>query len=437
MALRSAPSCWEGKNPADPIVIARCFADQALVSINSGCDCWEPGDFSLLETASMLRALRPHHPLIIISDSLSRASGEAARAAEVVRGECYIPRRHSGEACNLDELANLEGEHAVREQLSKAVALAQEKQRPSEVQPGIRSLNVVNVADLLTMNLPERGHVLYPVIPEQGLTMLYAPRGLGKTWAALSIAYAVATGQNVFGGWTAKTPRKVLYLDGEMPARTMKDRLTAIAAGCGKAPMEPNFLRLLTPDLQTGCMPNIATFEGQEELTPILEGIEFVVVDNIATLGRHGRENESESWTPVQGWLLRLRQAGKSVLLVHHSGKNGNQRGTSAREDILDTVIAMKRPEDYQTEEGARFEVHLEKARGMYGAEAKPFEVILTLANGAAVWMTRQLEDAENARILALHHDGLSSREIAKETGKHHSTICRRLKTLGVAGVEK
>jgi len=437
MALQHAPSCLENEKPDGPVFITQDLATQSQVSAITDYECWEPGNFCLLDAARMLGALPEKRPIIVVSDSLSRSSGEAARAAEAVQGQVFTPRRASGEACDLGELIQLEGQDMVQEQLVKVVMLADSSQGNTEVKPDKRCLHVVNVSDLLTMDLPERGHILYPVIPEQGLAMLYAPRGLGKTWAALSIAYAVASGQRTLNGWNAQKPRKVLYLDGEMPARTMKERLAAIAVGFKASLHEADYLRILTPDLQSNSMPNIATLEGQADLAPVLNNVDFVVVDNIATLGRHGRENESESWAPVQGWLLSLRRAGKSVLLVHHSGKNGEQRGTSAREDILDTVIAMKRPDDYQAEEGARFEVHLEKSRGVCGAEAKPFEAALTIENGAAVWITRPLEDALNARILALHHEGLTSREIAKDTGKHFSTICRRLKSLGINGPEK
>jgi hypothetical protein len=47
----------------------------------------------------------------------------------------------------------------------------------------------------------------------------------------------------------------------------------------------------------------------------------------------------------------------------HKCGEETNERGTSRREDALDTVIALRRPADYSPEEGARFEVHIEKAR--------------------------------------------------------------------------
>lgn len=292
-----------------------------------------------------------------------------------------------------------------------------------------KGLNVINVNELLSMVLPERGHVLKPVIPEQGLAMLYAPRGLGKTWVALSIACAVASGQAIFGSWKAEEARHVLYLDGEMPAVAIQERLASILAGCDMNIHDPDYLRILTPDLQTGFMPNIATPDGQDAIEPFLKDVALVVVDNIATLGRAGRENEAEGWLPVQEWLLRLRRAGIAVLLVHHAGKSGGQRGTSSREDILDTVIAMKRPEDYKAEEGARFEVHLEKARGFCGNEAKAFEASLRLDNNRmVVWTTRQIEDVRLARVQELKALGMSEREIAEETGITKSTVHNLLK---------
>ena len=84
----------------------------------------------------------------------------------------------------------------------------------------------------------------------------------------------------------------------------------------------------------------------------------------------------------MQSWLLRLRRQGVSVLLIEHEGRSGNPRGTSKREDVLDTLINLKHPDDYQVEDGARFEVHLGKARGVFGEAAKPFEAKLEVRDG-------------------------------------------------------
>ena len=59
--------------------------------------------------------------------------------------------------------------------------------------------------------------------------MVYAERGIGKTWVGLNIAHAVGGG-GVFLRWLASTPRRVVYIDGEMPASALKDRYAAIVA---------------------------------------------------------------------------------------------------------------------------------------------------------------------------------------------------------------
>lgn len=84
---------------------------------------------------------------------------------------------------------------------------------------------------------------------------------------------------------------------------------------------------ILTPDIQHRGMPDPSTLEGQQALEPFLKDIEFIVVDNISTLCRSGKENEAEGWILVQAWALRMRSKGISVLFVHHAAKNGNARG--------------------------------------------------------------------------------------------------------------
>ena len=43
-----------------------------------------------------------------------------------------------------------------------------------------------------------------------------------------------------------------------------------------------------------------------------------------------GLDNNTSA--PIQNWLLSLRSLNRSVLLIHHAGKGGQQRGTSRRE---------------------------------------------------------------------------------------------------------
>jgi putative DNA primase/helicase len=286
-------------------------------------------------------------------------------------------------------------------------------------------LRPLTLAELFALTIKPREMILDPIIPEKGLAMLYAVRGTGKTHVALGICFAVATGTN-FLKWSAPKPRRVLLVDGEMPAAALQERLASIVASTPNIEPDPENIRILAGDLiEQGGIGNLASVEVQAELEPWLDGVDLLVIDNLSSLTAVIRDNDAESWGPIQEWLLRLRRRGVSVLIVHHAGKAGQQRGTSRREDVLDTSISLRRPTDYNPTEGARFEVHLEKARGVLGEHAKPFEAKLETRNGAVVWTTRDIEDANQARVRALLDDGLSIRDIADETGIPRSTVHR------------
>lgn len=184
-------------------------------------------------------------------------------------------------------------------------------------------------------------------------------------------------------------------------------------------------MALITPDLQPCPMPDLSTAGGQTMIEPFLQGVDMVVLDNIATLCRTGKENESQSWQTMQAWLLELRRRGMTVLLIHHAGKSGDQRGTSAREDIMDTVISLRRPREYSMAEGARFEVHLTKARGILGDDAKPFEANLITEGNALHWRVRDIEDVELEELKRLLGEGYSIRDCAEEMGKSKSSVHR------------
>src|SRR6266508_4627837 len=225
-------------------------------------------------------------------------------------------------------------------------------------------LRPLDLQEFFALDIKPRGMVLDPIIPEKGLAMLYGTRGTGKTFIALGIGYAVATGGQ-FLNWQAPQPRRVLLIDGEMPAAALRDRLRSIAAGAD-ATEAPAMLGIIAGDLLETGIGNLASPALQAELDPWLDGV-----------------------------------------------------------DLLDTSICLRRPADYVPTEGARFEVHIEKARGIHGGHAKPFEASLDTSDGKAVWSMKAIEDVEGARVMALLADGLSIRDIAEETCISKSRVHR------------
>jgi len=121
---------------------------------------------------------------------------------------------------------------------------------------------------------------------------------------------------------------------------------------------------------------------------------------------------------------LRLRAQGKSILFIHHSGKTGLQRGTSKREDILDTVINLRHTQDYEPTQGACFEVHFEKSRGIYGPDVEPFEA--KLEDG--VWTMKSIRSSSLEKVIRLTKDGYSQKEIGDEIDKSKGYISKLIR---------
>ena len=313
----------------------------------------------------------------------------------------------------------------VKERLRREVEEQQKTKGQADSEPRLKPLCIHS---LFSLDIPERQMILDPIIPEKGLIMLYATRGIGKTHLAVGISLAVAAGTKYLK-WTAPRARKVLHIDGEMPASELRQRIRQCMEGMGVKP-DPGMLQVLSSDLIDIGIGNFASSKMQAELEPLLEGVGLLVLDNLSSLTTVIRDNDAESWNPIQEWLLRLRRRGISVLIVHHAGKGGQQRGTSHREDVLDTSISLRRPSDYLPSEGARFEVHFEKARGIHGECVRPFEAKLELINDKAIWTTREIDDVNFARVKALLEDGLSVRDIADETGIPKSTVQRLKKKI-------
>lgn len=151
-----------------------------------------------------------------------------------------------------------------------------------------RNLRPVTAADLIALDLPPRTAILSPWLLVKGAVLIYSWRGLGKTYFALSLAYAIATGSD-FLGWKAPQPRRVMYIDGEMHAEVLKERLMGLEAA---QPLEdPSRLQFLAADLHPNGLPDLGTLGGQAALEAHLEGFDVVIVDNISTLVHSGDEN--------------------------------------------------------------------------------------------------------------------------------------------------
>lgn len=294
--------------------------------------------------------------------------------------------------------------------------------------------------DFLAHHYPPVEHVMEPWLPVRGLAMVAGYRGIGKTFVAMSTAYAIATGGALLG-FPAPKPRRVLYVDGEMDPAELQDRYAAIHAtakrdGNGDPSLAARNLVILTHADQELGIPDLADPDGRgrELIEARLADADVLVLDNLSCLCRTGIENDAESWAVMQEWLLSLRRKGKTVLIVHHTGKPNrdgqvSQRGTSKREDILNTSILLKPSPSGRTGE---FLFEFTKARGF--AAPEPFTVRLLLEDG---YCALSLSRADLAgQVAALLAQGVLQKDIASLVRKSEATVSRVKRKISKRGSE-
>jgi hypothetical protein len=103
---------------------------------------------------------------------------------------------------------------------------------PKPVADPKRSRAELLLAAWLRRKLPLRDYLLGTVFCTTSRWLIFGDTGIGKTLFALSMAGAMASGRS-FLGWAGKRRARVMYLDGEMPAETFKERMKLVADECG------------------------------------------------------------------------------------------------------------------------------------------------------------------------------------------------------------
>ena len=234
---------------------------------------------------------------------------------------------------------------------------------------------------------------------------VFAERGTGKTWLLLTLALLIAYAKSVMG-FEVATPRKVLYVDGEMARDDIKSRLFLLAERLGINIHEGDLfenLLVIAADWQPDPIPRVDTLEMQKALEEHVQWADVVIIDNRSCLLDPEGEKDPSAWQPAGDYLLSLRRLGKTVIVAHHANRQGGARGIGKPEDAMDMVLKLTRPGD-SPEAGAMFTVSCQppdgKARGLWGKAAADFTVeltangwMLTLPEGVADTVERKLRD--------------------------------------------
>lgn len=180
------------------------------------------------------------------------------------------------------------------------------------------------ISELLDKDLPPIRWLVGGIIPEEGITIMAAKPASLKTWAALQMAIDVASGEKFLGEFeTQQAP--VLILDAESGERLLKNRLEVLSASkelpiyyrsySGGKKFDKQFFE----SVLTFCVEN---------------GVKLVIYDSLIRFIDAKDENSAKDVSDGFKRFSRLKNAGISVLLIHHSRKSGDLDGVGSLDSV-------------------------------------------------------------------------------------------------------
>lgn len=191
------------------------------------------------------------------------------------------------------------------------------------------------------LSLPPQEWLCDGLFPEKGLAVIYGAPGCGKTFLALDLAFCVARGGGEWFGRQVKGGSVVLVA-GE-GVQGLAGRCRAYCGERMNADAEPSADLHIVPH-----PPNLFAEEAGEftaAIAPLAPSM--IIIDTLARSAVGCDENSARDMGQV---IAAADSIGKKleclVLLVHHSGKAGGERGSSALRGAADSMFEIRRHDD-------------------------------------------------------------------------------------------
>ncbi len=189
----------------------------------------------------------------------------------------------------------------------------------TEIEPSVEPFPIVRVAHITT-HTPEPAWMIASLWGEQAVGFIGGTPKSGKTWLALELAVAVASGRPCLGRFAVPEPGPVLLYSAEDGAADVRRRVAAIArarevdlsrlaVGLIREPM----LQLDRPGHQLRLEATLAAVRPR-----------LLVLDPLVRLHR-GDENSAADISALLGFLRGLqREHGVAIAVVHHVRKSAS-----------------------------------------------------------------------------------------------------------------
>jgi hypothetical protein len=169
------------------------------------------------------------------------------------------------------------------------------------------------LAAWIKRDIPARDYLLGGVLCTTSRWFVIGETGVGKTLFGAELGACCAKGVG-FLNWKAGRPCRVMYIDGELPVETFKERMQLIASRHGPG---LQFFGYNREYLGYAGMPPFNTTAGQVWLWREIDIIkpDLIIFDSIMCL-LVGKMSDEEAWIPVKPFGLRAFRAAHRANMV-------------------------------------------------------------------------------------------------------------------------
>ena len=300
----------------------------------------------------------------------------------------------------------------------------EEAEEKETVKP--QGLTTLTLSEFVERNYPPIQYYMYPIISDECLGMIFALPGKGKSLFAMELAWRCSQGID-FMDWKFNEnldPPPTLYVEGEMSARQIQDRVLAMTErdrdrvkdidnfhiAVLKEQPDQSFQKLKTPEGRI----NVET--AADEIYAKTGKKPLIFLDNVRFLMGNFNEKEGQDWIDFVLWLATLRAKGYSTYFLHHAVNTGEKASGSGYQDSnLDVNIKLSEPDekvaaDYSPDHFTQIQFEFKKMRENVIGRMMPFIMVVDKNTGS--WSKVPVLNKTERSIKALLDNGKEAKDI-------------------------
>jgi len=346
-----------GADPDEPILLCEGERDAETADARGYVATTAPNQSGFLKDCDQWNL---HEPLrgrdvVILADADTAGRRYAREKAEFLSEYCRSVKvvdlfPFNDDGSDFSDWAKGKSREQVHSELNEIIGRTpfyqpQEKPtEPTEASPtDNKALVTINARDLMGKAIPPLAWIVLNLLP-CGLTLLVGKPKAAKSWFALLLAIAVATGQKAFGYFDT-VQSKVLGLFLEDSEESLRERLDILIENTSQALANLDFAFDCSPFAGGGIDQLVAYIESHPET-------KLTIIDTWARF-RPQRKSGVDLYTEDYADLATLHSIAKThgiaIILVHHAKKGSTDDpydsvlGSTALSGATDTTLLLQR----------------------------------------------------------------------------------------------